>query len=187
MVGQEFSGDSLLQALEKDELTPPSARGVALVGMIKRSDESGCVSFTPAGCDAWVDVPTSLIENAVHLGERPCDDHRHPVFRLTLKEPADPEGRLLATLLMTTSRQWAAGSLLKPRGRWLPPHTTGKTGTAASIVPQPAPFDCDVSCQRFLKLCIEDTPFSSALCAFLYSQCFYFCTWVTAVGGIILE
>jgi hypothetical protein len=52
-----------------------------------------------------------MIEQAEHVGSRPCEDHSHPVFRITLRESDDPQAKLLGQLL--TSQQQ-----LGPR----PPH-----------------------------------------------------------------
>jgi hypothetical protein len=171
MAAQEFSGDALLQALEKGELTSPVATGTTLVGMVKRSDQPGCLSFTPAGCDTWVDMPTSMIEKAVHLGERRCKDHSHAVVRVTLKQPADAEGQLLAKLLMASSPRSAAESPLRPRGRSMPVRA-GRRAISGGLGEG---FDCDETCQALLRVCIEDTPFSSDFCVLLYSGCYHTC------------
>ena len=70
-----------------------------LIGMVKSSEKPGCVSFTPAGCDSWIDVPSDMIAEAEHIGHQPCKDHSHPVFRLSLKEPTDPQAKVLMALL----------------------------------------------------------------------------------------
>ncbi len=185
MAGQEFSGDALMEALEKGSLTPPVAAGTTLVGMVKQSDKPGCVSFTPAGCDAWVDMPTGMIEKAVHLGERGCDDHSHPLVRITLKQPADAEGQFFAKLLMASQSRSAAERLLPPRGRPLTPARMGRARAAASIG---SPIlDCDGGCREVLRACIEDTPFSSDLCVFLYGNCYHICTLFGRLLEPILE
>lgn len=46
-----------------------------------------------------MDLPVEMIEHAEHTGERTCRDHSHPTIRITLKEPKDPEGKILLTLL----------------------------------------------------------------------------------------
>jgi hypothetical protein len=177
MEAREFSGDALLQALEKGELTLPVAAGTTLVGMVKRSDQPGCLSFTPAGCDTWVDMPTSMIEKAVHLGERRCKDHSHAVVRITVKQPADAEGQLLAKLLMALSPRSAADGPLQPRGRLMP----ARAGRRAISIGSATGFDCDEACQALLRGCLEDTPFSSDFCVLLYSACYHTCK---VFGGV---
>lgn len=96
MNSKSFSGADLEKALTEGNLTQAQT---SLTGMVKPSEESGHVSFTQSGCDTWVDLPTDMIESADHLGQRPCRDHSHPIMRITLKEPKDAQGRILAALL----------------------------------------------------------------------------------------
>jgi hypothetical protein len=83
MPGQTFSGETLVEALQSGELDHP---GLVLTGMVKPSEHPDHVAFARGGCDTWADLPTSMIEQAEHVGSRPCEDHSHPVFRITLKE-----------------------------------------------------------------------------------------------------
>jgi hypothetical protein len=94
--GKAFNGASLEQALKDGSLTPS---GITVVGMVKLSDKDAHISFTPAGCDAWVDIPTKLIEEAQQIGQQRCKDHSHPVFEIKLKESNDPEAKVLASVL----------------------------------------------------------------------------------------
>ncbi len=102
MPGQTFTGQTLVEALRSGELDQPA--GVVLVGMVKESEQPDHVAFARGGCDTWIDLPTSLIEQAEHAGARPCDDHSHPVFRITLRESDDPQARLLGQLLATQAQ-----------------------------------------------------------------------------------
>ena len=96
MNSKSFSGMDLEQALKEGELTHPAA---SLTGMVKPSEKSGHVSFSQAGCETWIDLPTDMIERADQEGQRPCRDHSHPVVRITLKEPKDAQGKILLALL----------------------------------------------------------------------------------------
>jgi hypothetical protein len=93
-----FTGASLEQALKNDEF---KQSGIELVGMVKGSEKPGHVGFSRSGCETWIDLPTDLIEQAERLRQQVCKDHSHPVFKITLKEPKDPEARLLSALLAT--------------------------------------------------------------------------------------
>jgi hypothetical protein len=97
MNGKSFSGATLEKALKEGALAHTPA---SLIGMVKPAEKSGHVSFSQADCDAWVDLPIDMIDRADHVGQRPCRDHSHPIMRLTLREPKDPEGRILSALLM---------------------------------------------------------------------------------------
>lgn len=100
MNSKSFSGADLEKALTEGALTQAQA---TLIGMVKPSEKSGHVSFSQAGCDAWVDLPTDMIERADQEGQRPCRDHLHPVMTITLKEPKDAQGKILLDLLAQTA------------------------------------------------------------------------------------
>ena len=110
MAGKTFTGQGLVDALGAGEFDRP--RGVVLIGMVKASEQKDHVAFARGGCDTWIDLPTSLIEEAEHVGSRPCEDHAHPIFRITLRESDDPQARLLAQLLEAGPQR---------RSRQLPP------------------------------------------------------------------
>lgn len=117
-----FDGASLEAALADKRF---AKAGAELVGMAKPSDRKGYIAFSKAGCETWVDVPSSMIERAVHRGEVRCKDHSHPLFAITLKEPSDPEGKVLIALLA----QAAQGGVAAP-GNGLP--APGMPGAGAA-------------------------------------------------------
>ncbi|WP_193045258.1 hypothetical protein [Mycolicibacterium baixiangningiae] len=96
MRAKTYDGAALEEALRSDLF---ANAGVELVGMLKPTDKSGHIQFTKSGCDAWVELPTSMIDNAEHLGQARCKDHSHPIFKILLKEATSPEAKVLATLL----------------------------------------------------------------------------------------
>jgi hypothetical protein len=153
MNGQELSGEALLKALEEQTLAPRAPAGITLVGMVKQSKEPGCIGFA-ATCDAWIDIPTHMIDKAVQLGDRRCRDHVHLLFRITLKEPPDEEGKLLGKLLMASQGGGGGGG-----------------------------FDCDIFCQALLKACLERTPFSIA-CVIFYQICYGVCRIPGDIFGV---
>jgi hypothetical protein len=91
-----FNGAGLEEALAHGSLDRPATQ---LIGMMKASAVSGHVSFAPAGCGSWVDIPSAMIAEAQHIGHQPCEDHSHPVFRILLNEPADPQAKALLQLI----------------------------------------------------------------------------------------
>src|SRR6185437_5293197 len=91
-----YTGSSLEEAVRSGSLERP---GLDVIGMVKASEESGYIQFARGGCETWVDLPTNLIDQAEHLGQRSCRDHIHPVFKITFKEPKDPTARIFASLL----------------------------------------------------------------------------------------
>ena len=73
--------------------------GLPLIGMVKAAGDKGQVSFAPANCELWVDIPSSMIEQAEFISNQRCRDHSHAVFRLMLKAPKNSEAKVLAALL----------------------------------------------------------------------------------------
>lgn len=90
-----FTGSTLERALKDGSLDRSSA---SLTGMVKTADAKGTILFSQAGCEAWVEIPTDLVERAERAGTEVCRDHTHPVFTLTLTEPQDPTAKVLVAL-----------------------------------------------------------------------------------------
>jgi hypothetical protein len=137
MSDQQLTGASLEEALRSGKLDQPA---LELVGMVKAAEETGKISFTPTDCESWVDIPTDLIEKAEQVGQRPCRDHIHPVFRLQLKQPKDPEAQVLSALLAQRASGERAGVIQSPQSvefpqmAWRGPHG-GLPGWGAPIGP----------------------------------------------------
>jgi hypothetical protein len=92
-----YDGTALEHALKNEGLA--AAAALELFGMVKTSDQPGYIKFTRAGCDAWIDLPTGMIEKAEHMGQTRRKDHSHPLVKITIKEQQNSEARVLATLL----------------------------------------------------------------------------------------
>lgn len=97
MKGKTFSGEDLEKALLDDQIPQP---GLELVGMVKPSEQKHHVRFTTGGCEQWVELPISLIEEAENVGHSRCKDHSHPLFRIRFKELKTLEARLFSSLLV---------------------------------------------------------------------------------------
>jgi hypothetical protein len=136
MEEKSFDGAALEKALQDDAFAKPSA--VELIGMVKKSDKPGVISFTRAGCENWIDVPVSMIEHARPKGSMRCKDHSHPVFSITLKEPHNPEALIFAALLAqgsSTHPETYGGPMTIPgQGNIAPP------GMMSSMPGQDIPF-----------------------------------------------
>jgi hypothetical protein len=117
--GAALDGAALEKALGEHKFDQATTQ---LIGMVKASANQAHVSFAPVGCEAWVDLPSAMIEKAEHIGHQSCKDHSHPVFRLSLKEPTDPQAKALWALL--TAR--APNSLSMPV--MAPPNLAGFPG-----------------------------------------------------------
>lgn len=79
-IAPNVSGAQLLQHLAAGDL--PIRR--RFVGVVKESKIANHVSFSPFGCDEWMDIPATLIAKAEVRGTRPCRDHSHPLVEITL-------------------------------------------------------------------------------------------------------
>ena len=98
---KKLTGSALEKALAEKQFEQPAMQ---LVGMVKASEKQNNISFAPAGCETWTDVPSAMIEEAEHLGHQSCKDHSHPLFRLSLQEPKDPTAKVLMGLLASASQ-----------------------------------------------------------------------------------
>lgn len=94
--GAALDGPALERALGEHKFDQAKTQ---LMGMVKASENEGHVSFAPGGCESWVDIPSAMINEAEHLGDQPCKERSHPVFRLSLNEPTDPQAKVLMQLL----------------------------------------------------------------------------------------
>jgi hypothetical protein len=113
MDDKKFSGESLEEALREGTLA--ASRATTLTGMVKSSERAGYIGFTMAGCDTWVDLPSALIQSAASLGTSTCQDHSHPVMRITLKESHDPGSEALMALLSQVARPVGGMSASSPQ------------------------------------------------------------------------
>ena len=97
---QSFEPSEFLDRLKRDELFP----SVVLHGMVKPADDDNDYLWFAHGsaCKNWVRVPLTSIENISVLAFVPCDDHKHPLVALALKQPETPEGQLFASLMQST-------------------------------------------------------------------------------------
>ena len=119
-----ISGAELEKALNDHTFDHPPAQ---LTGMVKEAEKPGYINFTSAGCDAWVEIPSAMIAEAEHIGQQPCKDHSHPVFRLSLKPPTDPQSKVLMALLAARSPAQA------PPAIGLPPSAPAPQGMSAML------------------------------------------------------
>ena len=86
-----FSGSELEEALRSGSL---KERSYEIEGMIKNTAEPG-ILFSLGDCETWVDLPFKLVERAENVGDRPCRDAIHPVFKIKFLKPTDPASQQL--------------------------------------------------------------------------------------------
>ena len=146
MPGRTFTGQTLVDALSAGEFEHP---GVALTGMVKPSEQPDHVAFARGGCDTWVDLPVSMIEQAEHVGNRPCEDHSHPVFRITLSESDDPQAKLLGQLLASQPQLG-----LRPPGPGFRPPAMRPGAASRRAAPRGFHDYCMYGCDWLVRECI---------------------------------
>jgi hypothetical protein len=193
VAGETYSGEALRDALKAGTFNKPHG-SVELVGMVKESDDELSIAFTPRGCETWVDVPISMIDSAEHVGHRRCDDHSHPIFRITLKEADGDEAKVLSALL---------AAIPQPRPEeqaWPPARRPGPRGVPSRgggfMARRRSPFgglggrfgetkvDCEQICEEVYAFCFRTTESMPNddwrdLCYLEYALCMAGCEIVT--------
>ena len=111
---QSFDPDEFVGRLKRDEIVVP----IVLYGMVKPAEDDDDYLLFAHGyaCKNWFSIPLSSIQNISVVSIVPCDDHKHPLVSLALKQPETEEGRLFASLFHATSDQ-ARNLLSTPRRR----------------------------------------------------------------------
>lgn len=97
----KHSGKEFLTQMRSGSIRPSLIR----IGMAKPGDaDSDVILFSESEtCGHWVAVPLDIVESVQVIGWMACDDHKHPIVRLQLHEPApdNKNARVLAELLTT--------------------------------------------------------------------------------------
>lgn len=142
-----YTGSSLEKALKSGTF---ERAAIELTGMVKASEKADHISFARGGCETWIDLPTDLIDEAEHLGQRSCKEHMHPVFKITFKEPKDAVAQIFGSLLtVPTPISLATGPL--PAQGWQDSAVAqfGRSIFEARAVNNgliPLPFGCGIYC-----------------------------------------
>jgi hypothetical protein len=109
-----FEPYDFLGRLKRDEIFVP----IVIYGMVKPAEDNDDYLLFAHGnaCKNWFRIPLSSIENISVLRFVPCDDHKHPLVSLVLKQPETEEGQLFVSLFQATSAR-ARNQLSTPRQR----------------------------------------------------------------------
>ena len=164
-----LDGAGLEQALAQGSLDRPATQ---LIGMMKASAKPGHVSFAPAGCGSWVDIPSAMITEAQHLGHQPCEEHSHPVFRIMLNEPTDPQAKVLLQLM--AARTPAAMPMLMPIPMSMPAGLIGFGGEGLPAGPSVSALQkpqCTTWCMGPVLMCACPVYVPGKGWAYLISPC----------------
>lgn len=100
---QSLDPYEFLGRLKRDEIFVP----IVLYGIVKPAEDNDDYLMFAHGnvCKNWFRISMARIENISLLSFVACDDHKHPLVSLVLKQPETEEGRLFASLLQSTSGQ----------------------------------------------------------------------------------
>ena len=92
-----FEPYDFLGRLKRDEIFVP----IVVYGMVKPAEDDDDYLLFAHGnaCKNWFRIPLSSIENVSVLRFVPCDDHKHPLVSLVLKQPETEEGQLFCLAL----------------------------------------------------------------------------------------
>ncbi|MEV4506814.1 hypothetical protein [Streptomyces klenkii] len=133
-----FTGEEFRQALSADTVTVP----LTLTGMAKAADAADAIDFAlGTACKDWTTIPVSLIDHVEPLQHVSCDDHAHPLVRLTLKNTGTPEFTVLTSLLRAT-RQQASPCGGPPRQAGRPEPVSRRPAPAEPTAAGPRAADC---------------------------------------------
>ena len=111
---QSFEPYEFLERLRRDDISPP----VVLFGMVKLPEGDDDYLFFAHGyaCENWIRIPRNSIERIDLVNFVPCDDHKHPLVFVVLKQPETDEGRLFASLAQRTPSSMPGRELRPARG-----------------------------------------------------------------------
>jgi hypothetical protein len=94
-----FTGPEFAKRLSEGKLKEPIVR----IGMAKKHHDSpDTILFAERGCEDWISIPISIIEQVTFLQTVPCRDHRHPLVMIEFKEP--PAGNEAASVFAELAR-----------------------------------------------------------------------------------
>lgn len=90
-----YSPQDFLERLVNNDFRRP----LIITGMIKKAENSDQFLFTfGTSCANWRKVPLNIIDNIEVLNFVHCNDHAHPLVKMTFKEPESEESLLFASL-----------------------------------------------------------------------------------------
>jgi hypothetical protein len=97
---QSLTAAEFFESLQQDNLI--TAVPITLIGMVKKSEgKEKTIQFALGGnCSNWATIPLELIEDVEIIKTVTCKDHTHPLVRLNLKTPKNPEAKIFSSILL---------------------------------------------------------------------------------------
>lgn len=146
------TGKDFLTRLRSGAMRPSFIR----IGMAKagHGDTDSIMFSESETCERWVAVPLDIVQSVEVIGWTACHDHRHPIVKLQLHEPA-PDNKMARMLIdLLTANDGASD-----RGNG----TDGAQGFQRGLTRAPQPrIAVDRSCLRSCQQdCKSGPPFLS--------------------------
>jgi hypothetical protein len=99
MSGMKLSGAELERAVNDGRLDEEHSNTTLFDALVRKSKKKDHIGLSVAGCDSFVDVPSTLIASAEKTGFAMCGDHGYPRMRIALTISDDPIAQILSRLL----------------------------------------------------------------------------------------
>ena len=95
-MGNTFSAPEMLAALASGNFTP----ALAITCAIKHGekDDKHLYVNMKMSCADWIPIPLQSIDTIEYMRNFTCDDHTHPIVRLTFAKPKTAEAQALAAI-----------------------------------------------------------------------------------------
>lgn len=95
---RNFTVEEFMERLANDDFG--ATLPLVLTGLVKTAEDVNHLWFAPGFfCAGWIPLPIEIIENIQWLGYILCNDHKHSLVNITIKEPEAEEAKVFATLV----------------------------------------------------------------------------------------
>lgn len=109
----KLSGAELERAINDGRLDEEHSSTTVFDALVRKSKKKDHIGLCVAGCESFVDVPSTLIASAEKTGFATCGDHGYPRMRIALTISDDPTAQVLSRLLALKNNS-AAHPALRP-------------------------------------------------------------------------
>jgi hypothetical protein len=110
MATKNYSASEFVEKLKSEDFGSAS---LVYTGMLKNAeDDQHLVFANNMDCSNWTEIPIDIIENIEFMQLVPCKDHKHPLVRMTIKEPTSEEAKMFASLARSVSSKSVSGPMM---------------------------------------------------------------------------
>jgi hypothetical protein len=107
-----YSATEMLAALTGGNFTPALAVTCAIKH--EEKDNKHLLINLKMSCADWIPVPVESIDTLEYIRTFICDDHSHPIVRLTFAKPKTAEAQALAAIAMQQTELRAQNTQIRP-------------------------------------------------------------------------